>query len=402
MAGGRSKLLWQDDTKEVRQMFGHVRRLKHNGFSGFSMWDENVPTAQTLSRNRLRRRRAQFAFDLTHLNYKEAPFEAFTHLHNIRGMCNRIQSQDIVFEKRRRPILFQRPTTAPNVSTRDKSVVLKGVVSSLTKNNHEDLDLIDCISTSSDVSDIFDLTSSMNIDSPLGMKGVHTHLHSKHDDAHHQNEKPIDKNAIVVKGVSDYLAFNNESLHKDSKVNKSRNLCSKMDGKTRSKQNAQVLDNTCENGTKKNPTLVNRAQNLQPSKTQIVNKKQRRRRNNGTSQLGMPTTSIDASTNGALGWGKKMQLGANERNNNMMMRSMSEVVEDSHVLVKQSMNPYFDFKHSMMLMIREEHLETQTQAMEELFKYYLDINPPVHHVVIKQVIKDIRKHFVSENCTNSM
>ncbi len=46
------------------------------------------------------------------------------------------------------------------------------MVSSLTKNNHEDLDLIDCISTSSDVSDIFDLTSSMNIDSPLGMKGT--------------------------------------------------------------------------------------------------------------------------------------------------------------------------------------------------------------------------------------
>jgi hypothetical protein len=192
---------------------------------------------------------------------------------------------------------------------------------------------------------------------------VHTHLHSKHDDAHHQNEKPIDKNAIVVKGVSDYLAFNNESLHKDSKVNKSRNLYSKMGGKTHSKQNAQVLENTSENGTKKNPTLVNRAQNLQLSKTQIVNKKQRRRKNNGTSQLGMPTTSIDASTNGTLGWGKRMQLGANERNNNNMMTSMSEVVEDSHVLVKQSMNPYFDFKHSMMLMIREEHLEVKIVAI---------------------------------------
>ncbi len=46
------------------------------------------------------------------------------------------------------------------------------VASSLTKNNHEDLDLTDCISTSSDISDIFDLTSSMNIDSPLGMKGT--------------------------------------------------------------------------------------------------------------------------------------------------------------------------------------------------------------------------------------
>jgi hypothetical protein len=214
---------------------------------------------------------------------------------------------------------------------------------------------------------------------------VHTHLHSKHDDAHHQNEKPIDKNAIVVKGVSDYLAFNNESLHKDSKVNKSRNLYSKMGGKTHSKQNAQVLENTSENGTKKNPTLVNRAQNLQLSKTQIVNKKQRRRKNNGTSQLGMPTTSIDASTNGTLGWGKRMQLGANERNNNNMMRSMSEVVEDSHVLVKQSMNPYFDFKHSMMLMIREEHLEVKIVAIHPKnlltlidFKFFLK-NPQVPH-----------------------
>jgi len=199
------------------------------------------------------------------------------------------------------------------------------------------------------------------------LPGVHTHLHSKHDDAHHQNEKPIDKNAIVVKGVSDYSAFNNESLHKDSKVNKSRRLCSKIGGKTNSKQSAQVLDNTCENGTKKNPTLVNRAQNLQPSKTQTVSKKQRRQKNNGTSQLGMLTTSIDASTNATLGWDKRMQLGEIEKNNNNMMRSMSEVVEDSHVLVKQSMNPYFDFKHSMMLMIREEHLEVKIVTIHPKF-----------------------------------
>lgn len=32
----------------------------------------------------------------------------------------------IVLEKRRRPILFQRPATAPNGSMRDKSVDLKG------------------------------------------------------------------------------------------------------------------------------------------------------------------------------------------------------------------------------------------------------------------------------------
>jgi prophage DNA circulation protein len=199
------------------------------------------------------------------------------------------------------------------------------------------------------------------------LPGVHTHLHSKHDDSHHHNEEPIDKNAIVVKGISDYSAFNNESLHMNSKVNKSRSLCSKMGGRMHTKQSAEVLDNTCENGTKKNPTLVNHAQNLQPSKTQIVNKKQRRRKKNGTSKVEMQTTSIDASTNGALGWDKRMQLGANERNNNNMMRSMSEVVEDSHVLVKQSMNPYFDFKHSMMLMIREEHLEVKIVAIHSKF-----------------------------------
>jgi len=36
--------------------------------------------------------------------------------------------KDFVLEKRRRPILFRRPTTAPNGSMRDKSVVLKGGV----------------------------------------------------------------------------------------------------------------------------------------------------------------------------------------------------------------------------------------------------------------------------------
>lgn len=89
----RRPFIWQDEMTEVREAFRRVARVKQSSFSGFSLWDADSPTAETLSRNRLRRRRSQFAFELRHLNYKEAPFEALTHLHNIRGMCSRIQRQ---------------------------------------------------------------------------------------------------------------------------------------------------------------------------------------------------------------------------------------------------------------------------------------------------------------------
>ncbi len=89
----RKPFIWQDHMTEVRELFRRVERVKRRGFSGFSTWADDSPTAETLSKNRLRRRRAQFAVDLTHLNYKEEPFESLTHIHNIRGMCSRIQRQ---------------------------------------------------------------------------------------------------------------------------------------------------------------------------------------------------------------------------------------------------------------------------------------------------------------------
>lgn len=33
--------------------------------------------------------------------------------------------------------------------------------------------------------------------------------------------------------------------------------------------------------------------------------------------------------------------------------------------------------------------------MEELFQYYLDLNPAVHHDVLKRVINDIRRELMS-------
>lgn len=84
---------WQDEMAEVRELFKRVDRVRQGGFTGFSTWESPPPSASTLSRNRLRRHRALCSMELSHLNFKEAPFEALNHLQNIRGMCTRIQRQ---------------------------------------------------------------------------------------------------------------------------------------------------------------------------------------------------------------------------------------------------------------------------------------------------------------------
>ena len=94
----RRPFIWQDEMMEVRELFRRVERVRRGRFSGFSTWDgaskaRVLPSAETLSKNRLRRRRAQCAAELQHLNYKEIPYEALTHVNNIRSMCSRIQCQ---------------------------------------------------------------------------------------------------------------------------------------------------------------------------------------------------------------------------------------------------------------------------------------------------------------------
>lgn len=89
----RRPFIWQDEMMEVRELFRRVDRVRKSGFTGFSTWGSPPPSADMLSRNRLRRRRALCSVELSHLNYKEAPFECLNHLQNIRGMCTRIQRQ---------------------------------------------------------------------------------------------------------------------------------------------------------------------------------------------------------------------------------------------------------------------------------------------------------------------
>ncbi|KAJ7528623.1 hypothetical protein O6H91_15G011000 [Diphasiastrum complanatum] len=66
-------------------------------------------------------------------------------------------------------------------------------------------------------------------------------------------------------------------------------------------------------------------------------------------------------------------------------------VEDSDVIVKHSTDPYQDFRASMMSMIVSEQLQAHKEELEDLFQYYLDLNPPVHHKTLNQVILDIRE-----------
>jgi len=89
----RRPFIWQDEMVEVRELFRRVDCVRKSGFTGFSTWGSPPPSANMLSRDRLRRRRALCSLELSHLNYKEAPFESLNHLQNIRGMCTRIQRQ---------------------------------------------------------------------------------------------------------------------------------------------------------------------------------------------------------------------------------------------------------------------------------------------------------------------
>lgn len=128
----RRPFVWQDEMAEVRNLFRKVAQVRDSGFTGFSLWKDE-PTAETLSRNRLRRRRSQYALELTHLNYGESPYDALTHLHNIRGMCSRIQRQNRYVERKKKtydadlhPALLRRPVTASSSWASSKEGSEKG------------------------------------------------------------------------------------------------------------------------------------------------------------------------------------------------------------------------------------------------------------------------------------
>eukprot|EP00249_Psilotum_nudum_P005674 c19107_g2_i1 orf=250-2460(+) len=69
--------------------------------------------------------------------------------------------------------------------------------------------------------------------------------------------------------------------------------------------------------------------------------------------------------------------------------------DEGHVILKHSADPYVDFKNSMMNMILRENLQKNENELEELFQYYVDLNPAVHHQILYRVIEDVRQELKS-------
>lgn len=78
-----------------------------------------------------------------------------------------------------------------------------------------------------------------------------------------------------------------------------------------------------------------------------------------------------------------------------IVRQVAIAAADSpNVLIKHSSDPYNDFHLSMVSMIEEEGLQECEAELEELFQYYLDLNPKGHHEVLHKVIGDIRTDYL--------
>ncbi|XP_024518816.1 uncharacterized protein LOC112341982 [Selaginella moellendorffii] len=74
------------------------------------------------------------------------------------------------------------------------------------------------------------------------------------------------------------------------------------------------------------------------------------------------------------------------------------------VIIKHSSDPYVDFKSSMMSMIESEGLEMEgssSQELDELFQYYMDLNPRMHHPILARVIRDIKQELDDQRAQSS-
>ncbi|KAK8542270.1 hypothetical protein V6N13_137157 [Hibiscus sabdariffa] len=63
-------------------------------------------------------------------------------------------------------------------------------------------------------------------------------------------------------------------------------------------------------------------------------------------------------------------------------------IVDSIAVVKDSDDPYRDFRHSMLQMIEEKHIYS-TNDLQELLRCFLELNSPCHHRVIVEAFMGI-------------
>lgn len=70
-------------------------------------------------------------------------------------------------------------------------------------------------------------------------------------------------------------------------------------------------------------------------------------------------------------------------------------IVDSIAVVKDSNNPYEDFKHSMLQMIFEKEIYSGDD-LQDLLSCFLELNSPSHHELILQVFSQIWNEVISK------
>ncbi|KAL3702317.1 hypothetical protein R1sor_020339 [Riccia sorocarpa] len=491
----RRPFIWQDEMAEVKNLFRKVAKVKNSGFTGFSVWKDE-PTAETLSRNRLRRRRAQYPLDATHLNYSESPYEALNHLHNIRGMCSRIQRQDLVVERKkkdydvaihpsliRRPVtalasyigfdpgdrtsLLRRPSSAPNPTgtplyyTAPKPTVLYDVThgcprykSSNSKRRPSSVNSTRSGSSLQserrwDSSKNRRLSSSFNRSASAQERSRSKLVSKKPPRYKHQQQvekyKQVESKGDAVSHGSRGNSSKGTSPTCSSGDSPRDNMYTQAGGDVPDSPRSTPPEDALNSGTsrpssaKKDKTKFSdrscglwalkqqqqhRPQTADPpSDSGCEHRKQQRlstsishpgRKNRGKrDETQTVQTRTNLSSDESYFEGQPYARNGPENSSNQgnsESKSTDEQTysstgaqetdttsvsaatdDDSHILIKHSTDPYADFKTSMMHMINEEGLISKHTELEELFQYYMDLNPVVHHEILKRVISDIRK-----------
>ncbi|KAJ0083381.1 hypothetical protein Patl1_30336 [Pistacia atlantica] len=75
-------------------------------------------------------------------------------------------------------------------------------------------------------------------------------------------------------------------------------------------------------------------------------------------------------------------------------------IVDSIAVVKESNDPYQDFRHSMLQMIFEKEIYNK-EDLQELLNCFLRLNSPSHHDVIVRAFTEIWNEDISKNVDHS-
>ncbi|KAL2521029.1 transcription repressor OFP7-like [Forsythia ovata] len=76
-------------------------------------------------------------------------------------------------------------------------------------------------------------------------------------------------------------------------------------------------------------------------------------------------------------------------------------VSESFAVMKRSINPYQDFKKSMLEMIMEKEM-FEAMEMEQLLQCFLSLNSQQHHAVIVKVFTEIWEEFFTQSSNYSL